>query len=281
MFKSPSRLIRVAVGGCMALLLFFLVILVLNSVSISGGGGVAAHISLASHSTIARFGSYPLAVAMELVSLFALGAALGLSTMPFADDTRILIGQSLLHFLFTGALVLFSGWVFCFFDLDYGWLCFLGLYVLLYLLIWMGRWIGWYVEVRRIRARLGLTPPPPRWRTALPYLPLLLVLCVALPPVLMLADRLLFAPAPLLSGVVLPFLIHPVVGFCSGLSLGKRQGLCLTYPLAAFVLLLPAVFLLYNSSALFHVFLLSGPALAGNALGAVWRRYRKSKEGSV
>ena len=101
---------------------------------------------------------------------------------------------------------------------------------------------------------------------------------MVLPAVLMGVDRLLFRDAPLLSGFFLPYLIYPVVGFCSGLSLGKRQGLCPLYPAAAWLLNLPVVLILYNSSALFHCHTLFLSTLTGIIAGTIYRRYKRSKE---
>ena len=64
----------------------------------------------------------------------------------------------------------------------------------------------------------------------------------------------------------------PVVGFLSGISLGKRQGVCPLYPVACGLLYLPMVPLLFNESALFHCLMIAIPALAGNVLGWLYRR---------
>ena len=100
-----------------------------------------------------------------------------------------------------------------------------------YLLIWLGRWVGWYAEVAAIREKLGLSPGPSplRWKETLPYLPFAALLCLALPFLLRLLDA---ADVPVLSGLLYPYLLLPVGGFFSGLSLGRRQGLCLLYPAA-------------------------------------------------
>ena len=37
------------------------------------------------------------------------------------------------------------------------WLWWLGALALLYFLIWMIRWLGWYMELTAIRKKLGLT----------------------------------------------------------------------------------------------------------------------------
>ena len=146
-----------------------------------------------------------------------------------------------------------------------------GVLFLLYAVIWLGRWIGWYVEVMQLRSLLGLAPGPSplKWRETLPYLPFVLLLCDGLPLLL----RVLDAPdVPVLSGLILPYLLLPVAGFSSGLSLGKRQGVCPLYPVACFVCYLPMVFLLFNYTALFHCFMVAVPALAGNVLGWMYRR---------
>ena len=78
--------------------------------------------------------------------------------------------------------------------------------------------------------------------------------------------------AILLAGLLLPYRLLPAAGFSSGLSLGKRQGWCPLYPAACFLCYLPMVWLLFNSSALFHCFMVAVPALAGNILGWLYRR---------
>ena len=201
----------------------------------------------------------------------ALGCMAGLATRPFADDGFLLIRNSLLHYLVTAAL-------FALFILHLGgnalacgiWTLIL---TILYLGIWLARWIGWYMEVMQIRQLLGLAPGPSplHWRETLPYLPYVLLLCDGLPLAAHLADKL-WADIPVLSGVVVPFLLLPVIGFSSGLSLGKRQGVCLIYPAACFLCYLPMVFLLFNDSALFHCFMVSVPALLGNVIGWMYRR---------
>ena len=83
------------------------------------------------------------------------------------------------------------------------------------------------------------------------------------------------ADVPVLSGLVLPFLLLPLGSFFSGASLGKRQGFCPLYPVLAFALYLPMVFLLYNASAMFHCCVAACASLLGNLLGAAIRRRRK------
>ena len=204
----------------------------------------------------------------------ALGATLGAATLPFADDGPTLIRRSLLHLGVTALEVALVLWL-CV-DLRDGraWALWMGILVLVYALIWLGRWVGWYAEVRQLRALLGLSPGPSplKWRETLPYLPLVLLWCDVLPPVLGWIDHTVVADVPVLSGLVLPYFILPVVSFCAGLSLGKRQGLCLLYPAACFLCYLPMVFWIYNYTALFHCAMTALPALGGNVLGWLCRR---------
>ena len=216
-------------------------------------------------------GSEPLALVIQLLLYFALGASVGLSTLPFADDGRSLVLRSLAHFAVTAGLLSFTTWL-----LGWAWnwqalAVYLILLVAVYLLIWLARWVGWYAEVADLRARLGLAPGPSplKWKESLPYLVFALGLCVVLPLVLRLLDP---PDVPVLTGLLLPYLLYPVGGFFSGLFLGRRHGLCLLYPAEGGLLCLVTVFLLYNYTALFHCLLFTLPALAGNLAGSALRR---------
>lgn len=213
-----------------------------------------------------------LGAALGATLWFAFGAEAAVATLPFAEERGSLLRRSALHWAVM-ALTL-SAWV----VLNFGAVelpVFLIPFTLLYALIWLGRWVGWYAEVATIREKLGLepTPSPLKWKETLPYLFFALLLCDVLPPVL----RLLDAPdVPVLTALLLPFLLLPVGGFFSGLFLGRRQGLCPLYPVACFLCYLPMVFLLFNGSALFHCLIVAIAALAGNAAGALWRRGREA-----
>ena len=208
---------------------------------------------------------------LGLVLAAALGCMAGLATRPFADDGFSLLRNSLLHYLATAALfaalILTMG----------GNTLACGIWTLilsaLYLGIWLARWIGWYMEIMQIRELLGLAPghSPLKWRETLPYLPYVLLLCDGLPLAAFLIDKT-WTEIPVLSGIVVPYLLLPIIGFTSGVSLGKRQGVCLLYPAACFLCYLPMVFILFNSSAMFHCFMVAVPALTGNVLGWMYRR---------
>ena len=210
--------------------------------------------------------------AVLLALCAALGATVGTAALPFAGDGPALVVRSLAHFALTAleALLLLR---LCFQvrrpDYLAGWL---GILALLYLLVWLGRYVGWYWEVADLRRRLGLSPGPSplKWRETLPYLPLLALFCVAAPLLARWVDGTFVVDVPVFSGLLLP-----VGSFFSGLSLGKRQGFCPLYPLAGGLLYVPVALIAYNHTALFHSLLFALPALAGNAAGGAWRRVKR------
>ena len=211
------------------------------------------------------------AVAVTLALFFAFGAAVGVATLPFAGDGPALVGRTLAHFALTAATVgLWAG-------LNFGvreTAAFLVSLALVYLLVWLGRWVGWYAEVSAIRERLGLAPGPSlfHWRETLPYVPFAALLCLLLPFVLRLCDA---GDVPVLSGLLYPYLLLPVGTFCSALSLGKRQGFCPLYPVvcAGFLLCFALLARLVSNVADADMFPVAfAAALAGNLAGAALRR---------
>ena len=200
-----------------------------------------------------------------------LGCMAGLATRPFADDGTALVRESLLHFAVTAAL--FAALIRSMGGNTLACVVWVGILTVLYLLIWLVRWIGWYMEVMQLRALLGLAPGPSplKWQETAPYLPFVLLVCDGLPLAAFLVDKL-WSDIPILSGGIVPYLLLPIIGFISGVSLGKRQGVCLLYPAACFVCYLPMVFILFNSSAMFHCFMIAVPALLGNVIGWLYRR---------
>lgn len=214
---------------------------------------------------------------------FAFGAETAVATLPFADGGKALLFRSLLHFaVMMGTVGL---WAFVnFFNSYYPqsffryelW-GFLVPIALVYVLIWLGRWVGWYAEVGEIREKLGLAPGPSplKWRETLPHVGFAFLLCLVVPTALRLCDA---NDVPVLSGLLYPYLLLPIVGFFSALSLGKRQGLCILYPLScvAFTALFILTARLYSNMAdgsLLLIALLS--TLFGNLLGVgikAWKR---------
>ena len=203
------------------------------------------------------------------ILLFALlGAEIGIATLPFADRGPSLLERTAVHFTLMAATVaLWAGLNFG----QTGALFGLILQAAVYVLVWLGRWVGWYVEVAAIRAKLGLAPSPSllHWRETLPYLVFALGLCLGLPALLRLLDP---QDVPVLSGVYFPFLLLPIGTFCSGVSLGHRHGFSPLYPAACALLSVAAVFLLFNGSALFHGGISLVCALVGNGVGTLLKK---------
>ena len=235
--------------------------------------GVLSSVVLASY--LAESRGPTLAVSLLCAGL---GGVLSAATLPFADDGRSLLLHSAVHFeataLLFGLLMAQLG------ARGAELLAWEAILFLLYAVVWLGRWIGWYVEVMQLRSLLGLAPGPSplKWRETLPYLAFALLLCDVLPMLLFWADHAVSADVPVLSGLLLPYLLLPVAGFSSGMSLGKRQGVCPLYPAACFVCYLPMVFLLFNYTAMFHCFMVAVPALAGNVTGWLYRRAASKKK---
>lgn len=263
----------IGLGGLLGAVLAPLAALMLNSMIIRPEPLVGAA-QFVNPLLAERLSSTILALVLQSLLGALFGAVVLSAAIPLAENGGVLVAQSGLHFLATagafGLLLWGCGWV----REPRLLLFWMGVLGVLYLLIWLGRWIGWYQEVVQLRTLLGLAPRPSplRWRETLPYLPLVLLACGVLPPVLVWVDQTFVQDVPLFSGLLYPFLGLPIVCFCAGLSLGKRQGLCWLYPLACFLCYLPVVFWIFNSSALFHCFLAAVPALLGNVMGGLARR---------
>lgn len=232
-------------------------------------------------SMASAFGSAEAAAIVQSLLGALLGGVVTVATLPFAEDGKTLVKRSLLHYLATEAafllLILVCRWV------DGWWLPLLysALLTLLYLLIWLGRWTGWYLEVVELRELLGLDPGPTplKWRETLPYLPLVLLMCLGVPLVLRVPEYLLVKGFPALSGIYYPFLVLPVVSLCVGVSLGKRRGVCPLYPAACLLCCLPMTCWLACafSTPPYYCLLSVVPALAGNLGGWLWRRRKGGK----
>lgn len=142
-----------AVGA--ALILILLLNLLLNSL-LWGGSIEHYSIQLTFDRCADYFGSAALALTVELLAVFALGAAIGLSTLPFAETWPSLLSTSILHFLITGALAQIVGWAYQWFGFapaDGPWIV-LVIYLIIYALIWGIRWVIWHAELRKMRKAL-------------------------------------------------------------------------------------------------------------------------------
>lgn len=269
-------LVRILIGAALGAALAPLAVYFLGSLGIRAG--VPSPVSAA---MVADFGSRQLALVVQSLLGGLFGAVVAVATLPFADCGRALVLRSLAHFGATAGSFSLLLWVCRWVNQGRYILLWVVLLAVLYLVIWLGRWIGWYVEVAQLRVLLGLAPgqSPLKWRETLPYLPFVLLVCDLLPLALRWADRT-FADIPVLSGLLLPYILLPAAGFFSGLSLGKRQGMCWLYPATAFLCYLPMVWLLFNGSALFHCFMIAVPALVGNILGWLYRRAVPKERGA-
>lgn len=263
-----SRLPRLLLGGALGAAAYLLLSFVTQPGALFGG-------SLELAFTFCFDSRVPevLGAALGIALWFAFGAETAVATLPFAAEGRALLLRSLAH-LALMALTL-AAWVLLNFgaaELPF----FLVPFLLVYALIWLGRWVGWCAELAAIREKLGLAPGRSlfHWRETLPYVPFAALLCLLLPFVLRLCDA---GDVPVLSGLLYPYLLLPVGAFCSALSLGKRQGFCPLYPVACagflfcFALLARLVSNVADADMLPIAFL---AALVGNLAGAALRRRR-------
>ena len=277
--RQKQWLIRILLGGLIGIAVLIPLGGLFNDLVSGGLLSSRTSFRLVSYDLAYLTGSVPLAFAIELGLYFLMGAVVGVSTLPFADDGPTLVRRSLVHFAATAAaltlLVVLCGW-------NWGefWplVLYLGLLAAVYLLIWLGRWVGRYVEIAAIRQKLGLSPGPSplKWRESLPYLPFAALMCLVLP----MAVRLtLDAPIPLFTAIY-AMLILPVGGFFSGLFLGRRQGFCPLYPVMCALLTLCFVLLanlVSNVADGVMIPIALCAALLGNAIGALLRTVRERR----
>lgn len=286
-----ALLLRILLGGGLGALLAPALVWVASALFLPEESQAVGSLALATAASIvtpemaAAFGSVEGAVLIQSALGALFGAIVAMATMPFADEGKELVLHSVLHFSATAGSFSLLLWVCRWVDGPQYILLWVSVLALLYSLIWLGRWIGWYMEVIQLRELLGLDPGPTplKWRETLPYLLFAVLLCDLLPLTLRGLELLLgIRDVQVFTWLLYPCLLLPVIGYASGLSLGKRQGVCPLYPAACFVCYLPMVYLLFNGGALFHCFLVAIPALAGNVTGFLYRRAvpkRKSRKG--
>lgn len=220
------------------------------------------------------YGSPVRAALAQLLWSGLLGATLNTMEVPFLLERRTLLWSGA-HFLATAAVFSLAGWRCRWFPIWESWLCLLGLLLLLYVLKWSVRFLEWQSDVWAIRKSSGLNTAEPPLKTLAPYLLLAAAVELLLPPALTLVDARDF---PVLTGVFYPFIILPLFCFFSACPLGTRlPRWWLAYPPACMLLTLPCIALVYNSSALFHLWMTGVPALAGGLLGAALRKLKKKE----
>lgn len=153
MNSKKQWLLRILIGGLIGMVLMYFVGGTFNGlVRLSAFRPVSPEL-------IRLAGSKPLAAVIQFALYFALGAGVGVSTLPFAEDGKQLLLHSALHFVYTAAVFSALVWL-CRWNWSEWlvWLVELALLALVYLLIWAVRWIFWYAELRRMRRALGLNP---------------------------------------------------------------------------------------------------------------------------
>lgn len=262
MSTKKQWLVRVVIGGLLGVAGYLLISFLAQPGAAILGSSLEFAFTFCFNSRVPE----GLGAVLGLILWFAFGAEISAATLPFADSGRSLILRSLAHFAVMAVTVGAWAW------LNFGpreLLFFLVPLLLVYLLIWLARWVGWYAEVAAIREKLGLAPGPSplKWKESLPYLPFAFLLCLVLPLVLRAVDA---ADTPVLSGLLFPYLLLPVGGFFSGLSLGKRHGFCPLYPVACgvFILLfIPLARLFSNMADGVLIPIAVAAALIGNLAG--------------
>ena len=283
---KKTWIVRIAAGGVLGMIVMAFLGAIFNSAAhfiFSGGPDwVSWHL-------IRRLG-LPLAALLQFGLYFALGAGVGVATLPFAEEGKDLLIRSALHFAYTAGVSSALIWLCMWNGGDpVVWLIELGLLALLYVLIWFGRWLAWWFEVDEIREKLGLILPPTplKWRESLPHVGFAFLLCAVVPALLYIPiSRVTVAPR-----VYVFILLTPLCAVAScppGVSLGKRHGFCPLYPAACALFFLLALFGLYyydaapgDNLAFWYVAFSAAvfaAALAGTLSGAA-RYMRKQRKG--
>lgn len=224
----------------------------------------------------------PAVLALELALAFGFGASVGLAVPPMEGPGTAVAARTAAHLLCSSALFAGVFWICGLPPANWqGLLLLLGIYWLMYLVVWLLRYLRWRAELDAIRRALGLARPVAGgvWQARLlkPYL--LLAGALELLPLLL---RLLDPPdVPVLTQLFYPYLLLPFFCLVVGWSAGRRFGVALLLPVACGVLTLPCVFLVYNYTALFQAGAAFVFTLAGNLLGALVRRVRRHSCGET
>ena len=225
----------------------------------------------------------PAVLALELALAFGFGASVGLAVPPMEGPGTAVAARTAAHLLCSSALFAGVCWICGLPPANWqGLLLLLGIYWLMYLVVWLLRYLRWRAELDAIRRALGLARPVAGgvWQARLlkPYL----LLAGALELLLPLLLRLLDPPdVPVLTQLFYPYLLLPFFCLAVGWSAGRRFGVALLLPVACGVLTLPCVFLVYNYTALFQAGAAFVFTLAGNLLGALVRRVRRHSCGET
>lgn len=261
--------------GLVSMVILLLAVVWLNSLSVLPGQAL-----LVRPAVLAALGwPAPALLGLELVLGFGFGVSVGLAVPPMEGAGAAVAVRTAIHLAVSSALFAGICWVCGLPPGNWrGLTLLLGLYWLMYLVVWLLRYLHWRRELEAIRRELGLASPPAaggpfQVRTLRPYLLLAAAMELAVPPLLRLLEQ--GSDIPVLTGLFYPYLLLPFVCLAVGWAAGRRRGIALVLPAACAALTVPHVFLLYNSSALFQAGVAAAFALAGNLAGALCGRLRK------
>lgn len=272
----PKIFQKAATGFPIGVMTVYLICLLGGVYSVQSGGYGVQVVTAA----MAELWGNPVAAALvQFLWSGLLGAVLWTAGMPFQAERRVVLWSGL-HFLATAAVFSLAGWQCRWFLYWESWLCLLGILLVLYLLLWGIRYIGWRQDVQAIRLSIGLTkaekaprPEPVSLQAILPYLMLAAAVELTLPPLLRSIDA---QDVPVLTGIFYPFLILPLFCFFSALAMGKRFRFrwVVFYGVLCALLTLPHIFWLYNVSALFQVYVAGIAVFLGGGLAVVISKIR-------
>ena len=274
--NAPLNRQRLAWGlglGLISALALLLAVVWLNSLSVQPGEAL-----LVRPAVLAALGwPAPALLALELALGFGFGVSVGLAVPPMEGTGAAVAARTAVHLVVSSALFAGICWVCGLPPGNWqGLTLLLGLYWLMYLTVWLLRYLHWRRELEGIRRELGLPPPPAggpfQVRPLVPYLLVAAAMELAVPPALRLIEG--GSDIPVLTGRFYPYLLLPFVCLAVGWAAGRRLGVALALPAACAVLTVPHVFLLYNSSALFQAGAAAVFALAGDLAGALRRRIK-------
>lgn len=272
---NRKRLLWGMTTGLAAAVALVLIVAWLNSLSVLPGAPL-----LVRWSVMAATGwPWPVLLGAELALGFGFGMTVGVAVPPMEGSGAAVAVRTAVHLLASSALFAGICWVCGLPPGNWqGLLLLLGLYWLMYLVVWLLRYFHWRRELEGIRRELGLAPPGPvggplQVRPLAPYLLVAAAMELLVPPVLRLAEET--SDIPVLTGLFYPYLLLPFVCLAVGWSVGRRLGPSLFCPLFCGLLTVPCIVFLYNASALFQAGVAAAFALAGNLAGALYRHLKE------
>ena len=205
---NRQRLLWAAVCGLLAVAAVLLFVAWRNSLSMTPG-----ELVLVRRAVVDVLGwSIPAVLALELVLAFAFGASVGLAVPPMEGTGTAVAVRTAAHLLCSSALFAGVCWMCGLPPANWqGLLLLLGIYWLIYLMVWLLRYLSWRAELNAIREGLGLAPKSAgrglfQLHPLRAHLLLAAVVELVLPPLLRLLDP---PDVPAWTGLFYPFLLLP------------------------------------------------------------------------